>query len=69
MKVQIKGKQNSRLLGTRLRKNGKKWKEVITNGYEETLGVKHILIILIVVMFSWVYEYVKMYYFIHFKYV
>lgn len=38
MKVQIKGKQNSSLLGTRLRDNGKKWKEVITNGYEETLG-------------------------------
>ena len=69
MKMQIKGNQNSSPLGTRLRDNGKKWKEVITNGYEETLGVRYILIILIVVMFSWVYEYVKIYYFIHFKYV
>ena len=69
MKMQIKGNQNSSPLGTRLRDNGKKRKEVITNGYEETLGVRHILIILIVVMFSWVYEYVKIYYFIHFKYV
>lgn len=30
---------------------------------------ENITIILIVVMLSWVYEYVKIYYFIHFKYV
>lgn len=69
MKMQMKGKQNSSPLGIKLRDNGRKLKEGITNGYEEILGVRHILIILIVVMFSWVYEYVKIYYFIHFKYV
>lgn len=48
---------------------GERQKEGMTKGHEETFRVMDIFIILMVVMVSWVYTYVKTYQTVLFKYV